>query len=478
MAGQSQLSVDKLRGLLGDMKPAAKAQLISELEQAMLRGDNPGGAEVVLAELRRSFRDGHAQTLRFANPARLFFQPIEPFLVDDTSDHKHRGRIARGALEPLWSWISNTLMVEEARDYSQQVEAGLLVGDTGKVEHLARAFQDRTVRQIQKEMERFGKDERERRRLTVQLASPRAFEDVMALRGILDARDGLAMLGSQLPGHIHSLASPLLEKVKALIDTPLGAKSELFLYSLIMLMSRLTSPWQLIRLATKAAGGDDITRIAETPYGITVTIVLDEIDRRVRELAGDLKSGRGIAVSALLKEIHDAVRGLRSELDLPTESAWGKQIVAVRAEMSRILTGEIDLMPGRVRRLLRPAQSKDIAPNSQLDSDEVAEVESLVGFAVTCRNYAGELAINEVTQRVFNDLQKSLDVGTNALLEALRQSSASERTFRRSQVDAAVRFCGKVFGAEYAAVLTKAADVASQGERKPSTPVEQRAARA
>jgi hypothetical protein len=105
----------------------------------------------------------------------------------------------------------------------------------------------------------------------------------------------------------------------------------------------------------------------------------------------------------------------------------------------------------------------------------VAEVESLVGFAVTCRNYAGELAINEVTQRVFNDLQKSLDVGTNALLEALRQSSASERTFRRSQVDAAVRFCGKVFGDEYAAVLIKAADVASQGDRKPATAVEHRA---
>ena len=190
--------------------------------------------------------------------------------------------------------------------------------------------------------------------------------------------------------------------------------------------------------------------MAETPYGVTVTIVLDEIDRRVRELAGDLKSGRGIAVSALLKEIHDAVRGLRSELDLPTESAWGKQIVAVRAEMSKILTGEIELMPGRVRRLMRPRPSKEIAPGSQLDPDEVAEVESLVGFVVTCRNYAGELAINEVTQRVFSELQKSLDAGTHALLDALRQSTAGERTFRQSQVDAAVRFCAKVFGEEYA----------------------------
>lgn len=468
MPGQGQLSIDKLRDFLRDLKPGARALLISELERGMLRGDNEAGAEVVLAELRRSLRGGDAKKQRFGDPARMFFQPLEPFLVDDGPDHKHPGRIARATLEPMWLWVSNTLMPEEARTYSEQVEQALLAGDSDKVEHLARVFQDRAVRQIQQTLAGLGKDDKERRRLTVQLGTPRAVEDVQAVRGILDARDGLAMLGTQLPGHINSLAGPLLEKVKPLIDKPLGAKSDLFLYSLVLVMSRLAAPWQLIRLATKAVGGDDASRIAETPYAIAVNIVLDEIDRRVRELAGDLKSGRGIAVSALLKEIHDALRGLRSELDLPTESPWGKQIVAVRAEMSKMLTGEIELMSGRVRRLIRPRPSKEIAPGSRLDPDEVAEAESLIGFVVTCRNYAGELAINEVTQRVFGDLQKSLDTGTHALLDALRQSTGGERTFRQSQVDAAVRFCAKVFGDEYASLLTKAADVASQGERKPA----------
>jgi hypothetical protein len=85
---------------------------------------------------------------------------------------------------------------------------------------------------------------------------------------------------------------------------------------------------------------------------------------------------------------------------------------------------------------------------------------------MTCRNYAGELAINEITQRVFNDLQKSLEAGTNALLDALRQSTGSERSFRQSQVDAAIRFCNKVFGEEYASLFAKAADMAAPGERK------------
>ena len=208
--------------------------------------------------------------------------------------------------------------------------------------------------------------------------------------------------------------------MKAQLDAPVAAKSDLFLYSLVLVMSKLAAPWQLIRLATKAAGSDDAKRIAETPYAVAVQIVLEEVDRRVRELAADLKSGRGIAVAALLKEVHDALRGLRSEIDLPSESAWGKQLTALRADVSKILTAEIELMPGRVRRLIRPRPSKEIVPGSKLDADEVAETEALIGFVAACRNYASELAINEVTQRTFNELQQFLDTGTRTLLDALR----------------------------------------------------------
>jgi hypothetical protein len=226
----------------------------------------------------------------------------------------------------------------------------------------------------------------------------------------------------------------------------------------------------LVRLATKAAGNDDAKRIAETPYAVTVQIVLEEADRRVRELATDLKSGRGIAVAALLKEVHDTLRGLRSEINLSAESVWGKQLTALRADVSKVLTAEIELMPGRVRRLVRPRPSKEIVSGSRLDADEVSETEALIGFVAACRNYASELAVNEVTQRTFNELQQFLDSGTRTLLDALRTSSGGERSFRQSQVDAAVKFCAKVFGQEYASLLTKAAEVASHDQERKAAP--------
>src|SRR5690242_17242030 len=101
MTGQDDQAVERLRTYLRDLKPGARALLVAELERGLLVGSAPAGAEMVLGELRRSAREANSKSARFDHPARLFFKPIEPLLVDDAPEHKHRGRIARSALEPI-----------------------------------------------------------------------------------------------------------------------------------------------------------------------------------------------------------------------------------------------------------------------------------------------------------------------------------------------------------------------------------------
>jgi hypothetical protein len=95
----------------------------------------------------------------------------------------------------------------------------------------------------------------------------------------------------------------------------------------------------------------------------------------------------------------------------------------------------------------------------------------LVEFVGACRNYANELAVNEVTMRSYSELQYYLETGTKVLLDTLRQAGDADRPFRQSQVDAAIRFCRTVFGGDYAGLLAKAAEIAVQAaatvERKP-----------
>ena len=469
-------SIERLREYLRALKPAARSLLVQELERNLLRGEENPGNDLVLAELRSAIRADAQPVARIGDAARLFFAPLEPFLTDARADHKRIGRIARVSLEPIWAWIGRDLIPAEVKALGDDINRALLAADQTKADQLVRALHERAIQRMKEVIGGLDSDEKARRRLAVQVGTPRAVEDLSTIIRILSLREALADLTRRLPHHIRVFEREQIDTVKSQLDaaaaqssleTAAVRKSDLFLYGLVLVMSRLAAPWQLIRIATRAADSDATVRIAETPYAMAITLVLGETESMVGELRGELKAGHPIA--SMLKGIHDAARGLRSEVDLSVDSPWSRQLTAIRAEISGLLKAEIEATPGYVRRLLRPRPAKDIAPGSLLDSIDVDEAETRVEFVCACRHYASELAVNEVTTRAHSELTLYLETSTKVLLDSLRHAGDADRPFRQSQVEAAIRFCRSVFSVEYASLLGKAAEVAIQtaaSERK------------
>jgi len=197
-------------------------------------------------------------------------------------------------------------------------------------------------------------------------------------------------------------------------------------------------------------------------------MALYDLAALVDELRTEIKRGQFDRSAHQLKSLHDGVRDLRTELDFRSDSQWGRQLSAIRADISNALTSELESVPGRVRRLLRHRSDKDISAGAKLDVGEADETVALVNFVITCRNYASELAISEVTLRSFSELQHYLETATDALVESLRHADGKVRAFRHAQVELAIRFCEAIFGHDYAALMTKASEVALAGERKSS----------
>jgi hypothetical protein len=465
------LSVERLHEYLQQLPPAARALLIEKLEGAGQSGEPIPGGEVLLQELRSVLRRSGEPAARGDTVDRQFFRPVEFFLTDDDPTHKLQGRIARASLGPLWTWICRDLVPREANDYCTEMGRALAATDSATCERLTEAFQNLVIADIRSMLEAVQADHKARRRMVGQIGTPNGLEDVGNLATILSGRAAFALIASRLPGHIRNLADGQIEGVKGLLDTSIGAQGDLLPHALTLVMSRMAAPWQLIRLAVKAAESDDAGRIAATPYAPAVTITLAEIDRMVLELQADLRRGPGPVVNALIKSIHDAIRGVRTELAFTVDSSYGRRIAAIRAEVADVLNSEIETMPGRVRRLLRPNPASEAVPNAILKPGEVTETEALIEFVGVCRNHAGELAISEMTLRTQNEVQQYLDTSTQVLLDALRGAGVVNRSFRQSQVDAAVRFCAKIFGSEYAALLIKAAEVAANGDRKTAVKV-------
>ena len=493
-------TAEKLRGFLRELTPRARAMLLAELERSEQRGERLPGTELIMRELRHAEAAAKPVEKPAAKPievppakpavaaaeaarpvvvpaeapltdrdgqaVRMFFNCIEPFLVDDEPENIHLGRLSRSIALPIWEWIGRDLMAAETTAYVDNVVRLLAGGEQGRAAQAASGFQDRVVQAIEKAFTNAATDDKMRRKLAHQIGTPRALDDVRNLVSLLKTRDMLAVLAGKMPAKIRNITDEQIANITAFIDSTAGKHREFYVMGLVLVFSRLASSWQLIRVAVKAADSDFPARIIETPYAPAVPIVLSELERLVRELESDLQRGQAMAQPSLLKDIHDAARGLRTELDLSADSAWARQLAAIRGQLAVALRPEIESTPGRVRRMLRIRPTKDIVPGSVLDAGDVADTEGLIGFVVQCRNYAAELAINEMTMRAYSEVQNYLESHADTLLEGLRSAGKTDRTYRQSQFDAAVRFCAKIFGPEYAETLTKAADVAASSERK------------
>ncbi len=102
-----ETSNDRLRTYLGQLPPRAQALLMREFERAIERGEDTAVAKLVLEQLRKVARGGEEdapEPPRSEDAARLFFRPLEPFLVDGKVPIR-QGQIRRASLMPVWQWL-------------------------------------------------------------------------------------------------------------------------------------------------------------------------------------------------------------------------------------------------------------------------------------------------------------------------------------------------------------------------------------
>jgi hypothetical protein len=453
---------ERLRDYLGQLPPQSQALLMREFERAIERGEDTAVASLVLEQLRRIVRRSEEDTRpRTGDPARWLFRPLEPFLADNNMPVR-MGQIRRASLPAVWQWLARDGVPEQA----QQFEAALTAAgdDVEALEPAILKIQAAAAEAISEITSSAG----DKQRALARVGPPQVVEDLFYIGSCLEAREALDVLAGRLPYNIRSFGGDQLDLICASLNIPALQTPQLLPFAISLVVQRLIAPWQIIRIAIKIAASDDEIRVAATPYGIAVTIALHDLYCLAVGLRTDIRRGQLANVGDNLKALHDGVRGLRTELDLRNDSPWGKQLAAIRADISNTLQSEIDSVPGRVRRILRQRPDKDISPGVQVDSSEVEEVASLIDFVAVCRTYASELAINEVTLRTYSDLQHYVEQATEALVQSLRGGDAKARAFRQSQASAAIRFCEVLFGHDYASLMSRAVDNALTGERKSS----------
>src|SRR5204862_4627121 len=95
------------------------------------------------------------------------------------------------------------------------------------------------------------------------VGSPTAVEDLPSIGIVFANREALEAINTRLPKIIRAFTESQITSVKEQLNQfPSLQKPDVLPISLSLVMRRLTSPWQIIRLAISIVGSDEESRIA------------------------------------------------------------------------------------------------------------------------------------------------------------------------------------------------------------------------
>jgi hypothetical protein len=368
-------AIERLRWYIRSQSLQTQMTILTALERGILRGEDMPALEHVMDELRSEIRKAPEKPKRIGNPARLFFQPIGPFIVDDAPSRRHDGNIARACLNPIWSWICRDLAPLDARDYADAASRALLADDLGAAERLAGAFHARVIERLDETLDDEKGEARAQKRLDAYMAPPRVLDDVRDLAQILKSREPLAAIAAQLPPTIPDFEGAQLESTLALVKD--AAATGAMLYASVLVLNRLALRWQLVRLATRGAESRSARQLAATPYHVALTLVLADIEETVATHRATLEKGHAAEALGLLRTAHQAMQAVNAELDLSEDSAASRRYAAILSTMSQLTQPRIvSSGDGRRRPVERP-QTGDLADASR-DRIATSEAELMI----------------------------------------------------------------------------------------------------
>jgi hypothetical protein len=345
------MQVERIWDYLQRLTPLTRSCLLSELERLETCGvDVPVSADI-MAKLRAEFRkDG--STLNRTNPSRYFFAPLESLLVDGAPAHANSGRIARSSLAPIWEWINHDLLPTMARDYNAQMKNLIAADNQREAQKAASVFQTKVAKSLEGILGTPEGAAQARAKLGAYTASPAAYGDLSKIMGALRAREALTKFDEALPAKISNFDDASVSKIAALLDSFRKQNAPAVAFALALVAKRLKTPGQLIRLATKAARSKKAADIAATPYGITFSMALDQLEDKRLALRIALKHNRVVNAREILVDIYNTEYALQDRIDEFEESEWGARLRSIMDAIATLVEAEVSRFPDEVGHVL------------------------------------------------------------------------------------------------------------------------------
>jgi hypothetical protein len=346
------IKIDRILEFLQRLSPLTRSCLLAELERLELCGVEMPGSADIQAKLRAEFRKDESTQGRAGDPARYFFAPLEGVLVNSAPAHENSGRIPRGSLSPIWEWINRDLLPTMASDYVEEIKKLVVANKQKELRKAAATFQTKVVKYLENALGSPESVRQTRAKLAIYTASPSAYHDLTKIMCVLRAREALAKFNEALPAKIVKFDDAMIARITALLKTLGKDHADAIPFALSLVAKRLKTSWQLIYLATKAAPSKRAADIAATPYAITVSMVLDEVEDAESALRVALRKNRVMVARGLLVAVYDTEHALQVRIHDLDECEWGARLARLMDAIAALVEQEVSRFPDEVGHVL------------------------------------------------------------------------------------------------------------------------------
>lgn len=181
----------RLYAFLGTLPDSVAAKLADAVERDRISGGTGLPYADILTGLRPQLRKSRHRR-RFPTPQRLFCRQFSDLLVDHATDGDE---IARDSLDPIWLWLSNTLLPSRCEEFMRAIHTAVLTERESEMAPPLLAFSLDAAKAIRSSLgTAAGRDACVRR-----LGSHRAVEDAGQIAAVLFSR--------LLNGHVSKIRS-------------------------------------------------------------------------------------------------------------------------------------------------------------------------------------------------------------------------------------------------------------------------------
>lgn len=416
-----------LQNFLGALPEDVASRLARAIEIDRLVDGKALPHELILDGLRPVLRASEG-TRRTPTPLRLFCQPFEDLLVNTPPTEKQKGRIFRPHITPVWNWVCQKLLPQEAHYYASDVRNLVLAGKFTEALARAESFWPEAGQAM---VEALGKPEKA---LKADLGSQAAYADAKDVALILQSGSAMLAVQGLLPKPTPGLNEELLWGLRHIYDSVAESNLDAAPFVSVVAMRRLSRPWEALKLALLVARQSHDALISSTDMGLAGEVLFADMDEAreailaIRHPQFDVES-----LLANLAAFTNISTAIVKEVEILRTGRWGQRLLKDRASVGSAMDLFMEKAPKEIAAAL-PTQKAGYSGGPRVpdfskpvDADRTARALRYAQALAGSKPHSAPCSFGAKHQKAMDEVTVILRSYTEDMLKELRTAEGARR---------------------------------------------------